>query len=126
MSSREIYLDHAATTPVDPIVADTMARVQARCYADPSSPHITTIAFPGIDRQAFMMAANLDDIAVATGTACASGSQEPAPSLIAMNLSKPVIQSAIRFSFGYTTNKSDLKEALEKICQILINCTKKP
>ena len=116
MSSREIYLDHAATTPVDPIVADTMARVQARCYANPSSPHITKIAFPGIDRQAFMMAADLDDIAVATGTACASGSQEPAPALIAMNLSKPVIQSAIRFSFGYTTNESDLKEALEKIC----------
>ena len=39
MSSREIYLDHAATTPVDPIVADTIARVQARCYANPSSPH---------------------------------------------------------------------------------------
>ena len=39
MSSREIYLDHAATTPVDPIVADTMARVQARWYANPSSPH---------------------------------------------------------------------------------------
>ena len=27
------------TTPVDPTVADTMARVQARCYANPSSPH---------------------------------------------------------------------------------------
>ena len=33
MSSREIYLDHAATTPVDPIVADTMARIQTRCFA---------------------------------------------------------------------------------------------
>ncbi|MDB4365626.1 aminotransferase class V-fold PLP-dependent enzyme [Pirellulales bacterium] len=39
MSSREIYLDHAATTPVDPIVADTMARIQTRCFANPSSPH---------------------------------------------------------------------------------------
>ena len=39
MSSREIYLDHAATTPVDPIVANTMARIQIRCFANPSSPH---------------------------------------------------------------------------------------
>ena len=39
MSSREIYLDHAATTPVDPIVADTMARIQTRCFANPVSPH---------------------------------------------------------------------------------------
>ena len=96
------------------------------CQSASRSPHITTIAFSGIDRQAFMMAADLEGIAVATGTACASGSQEPAPALIAMNLSKPVIQSAIRFSFGYTTQESDLKEALEKICQILRNCTTKP
>ena len=39
MSSRGIYLDHAATNPVDPIVADTMARIQTRCFANPSSPH---------------------------------------------------------------------------------------
>ena len=93
------------------------------CRNAPRSPHITTIAFPGIDRQAFMMAADLEGIAVATGTACASGSQEPSPALVAMNLSKPVIQSAIRFSFGYATIESDLKEASEKICQILKNCT---
>ncbi len=93
------------------------------CQNAPHSPHITTIAFPGIDRQAFMMAADLEGIAVATGTACASGSQEPSPALVAMNLSKPVIQSAIRFSFGYATIESDLKEASEKICQILKNCT---
>ncbi len=93
------------------------------CQNAPRSPHITTIAFPGIDRQAFMMAADLEGIAVATGTACASGSQEPSPALVAMNLSKPVIQSAIRFSFGYATVESDLKEASKKICQILKNCT---
>ncbi|SVD97626.1 uncharacterized protein METZ01_LOCUS450480, partial [marine metagenome] len=39
MSNREIYLDHAATTPVDPIVADTISRIQTDCFANPSSPH---------------------------------------------------------------------------------------
>ena len=39
MSNREIYLDHAATTPIDPIVAETISRVQADCFANPSSPH---------------------------------------------------------------------------------------
>ena len=89
------------------------------CQNTTRSPHISTIAFPGIDRQAFMMAADLDGLAVATGTACASGSQEPAPALVAMNLPKPVIQSAIRFSFGRTTCVSDLKTASEKIYRIL-------
>lgn len=89
------------------------------CQNTRRSPHISTIAFPGIDRQAFMMAADLAGLAVATGTACASGSQEPAPALIAMNLPKPVIQSAIRFSFGRTTYANDLETALEKIYRIL-------
>ena len=89
------------------------------CQNTTRSPHISTIAFPGIDRQAFMMAADLDGLAVATGTACASGSQEPAPALVAMNLPKPIIQSAIRFSFGHTTCVSDLKTASEKIYRIL-------
>ena len=39
MSNREIYLDHAATTPVDPVVADTISQIQADCFANPSSPH---------------------------------------------------------------------------------------
>ncbi|MBT6641709.1 MAG: aminotransferase class V-fold PLP-dependent enzyme [Planctomycetaceae bacterium] len=109
-----IVCEYARRISVTPVIV---------CQNAPRSPHITTIAFPGIDRQAFMMAADLEGIAVATGTACASGSQEPAPALIAINLSKPVIQSAIRFSFGYTTIESDLKEASERICQILKNCT---
>ena len=109
-----IVCEHARRVDVNPVIL---------CQNAPRSPHIPTIAFPGIDRQAFMMAANLDGIAVATGTACASGSQEPAPALVAMNLPKPVIQSAIRFSFGYTTNESDLRNASKKICQILENCT---
>ena len=62
---------------------------------------------------------DLDGLAVATGTACASGSQEPSPALVAMNLPKPVIQSAIRFSFGRTTHASDLMTASEKIYRIL-------
>ena len=89
------------------------------CKSTTRSPHISTIAFPGIDRQAFMIAADLDGLAVATGTACASGSQEPSPALVAMNLPNPVIQSAIRFSFGRTTHASDLKTASERIYRIL-------
>ncbi len=89
------------------------------CQNATRSPHISTIAFPGIDRQAFMMAADLDGLAVATGTACASGSQEPSPALVAMSLPNPVIQSAIRFSFGRTTCANDLETACRKIYRIL-------
>ena len=38
-SADVIYLDHAATTPVRPEVAEAMDRAQADAWANPSSPH---------------------------------------------------------------------------------------
>ena len=85
----------------------------------PRSPHVSTVALPGIDRQAFVMAADLEGLAVATGTACASGSSEPAPALAAMGLDQATVQSAVRFSFGRTTTAADIDEALSRIGQML-------
>ena len=34
---RRVYLDHAATTPVDPAVAEAMARVYRDVHGNPSS-----------------------------------------------------------------------------------------
>jgi cysteine desulfurase len=87
--------------------------------AGPRSPHISTVAFPGIDRQAFVMAADLTGLAVATGTACASGSSEPAPALTAMGIERRLVQGAVRFSFGRSTTVSDIDEAIARISQLL-------
>ena len=87
--------------------------------AGPRSPHISTVAFPGIDRQAFVMAADLTGLAVATGTACASGSSEPAPALTAMGIERRLVQGAVRFSFGRSTTVSDIDEAIARIGQLL-------
>jgi cysteine desulfurase len=67
-------------------------------------PHISTIAFPGFDRQAVVMALDLEGVCVATGTACASGSSEPAPAVAALGLSADVANSAVRFSLGRETD----------------------
>ncbi|HEX6042877.1 MAG TPA: cysteine desulfurase family protein [Pyrinomonadaceae bacterium] len=39
LSSRRVYLDHSATTPVDPRVAAAMARALTETYGNPSSVH---------------------------------------------------------------------------------------
>ncbi|HEU4795063.1 MAG TPA: cysteine desulfurase family protein [Pyrinomonadaceae bacterium] len=39
MPDRRIYLDHSATTPVDPRVAETMARSLTHVFGNPSSVH---------------------------------------------------------------------------------------
>src|SRR3982075_72639 len=38
-SNMRIYLDHNATTPVDPAVADAMARALTDLFGNPSSVH---------------------------------------------------------------------------------------
>jgi len=101
---------HSREAGIEPVVV---------AAAGPRSPHLSTIAFPGIDRQAFVMAADLAGLAVATGTACASGSSEPAPALIGMGLDRRLVQTAVRFSFGCSTTASDIDEAVARIGQLL-------
>jgi cysteine desulfurase len=82
-------------------------------------PHITTLAFPGLDRQMLAMAADLAGVCLATGTACASGSSEPAPALIAMGLPPDVVRSAVRLSVGRTTTEAEIDQAVERIAPLL-------
>lgn len=66
-------------------------------------PNTLNLAFPGVDRQALLMAADFAGLAISTGSACASGSSEPSPVLLAMGLPKELIDSSVRISFGMPT-----------------------
>jgi cysteine desulfurase len=78
-------------------------------------PNTSCISFPGLDRQALVMALDLTGVACSTGSACASGSSEPSPSLVAMGLPQAVIQGAIRFSLGAFTTAEEITEAGRRI-----------
>jgi cysteine desulfurase len=82
-------------------------------------PHISTIAFPGVDRQALAMAADLAGVCLATGTACASGSSEPAPALVAMGLAPELVRGAVRLSVGRTTTETDIDQAVERLTPLV-------
>jgi len=84
----------------------------------PRLPNTSCIAFPGLSRQALAMSLDLAGVACSTGSACASGSSEPSPTLLAMGLPKPLVESAIRFSIGAFTAATDIAEAARRI----INC----
>jgi cysteine desulfurase len=85
----------------------------------PRAPHISAIAIPGIDRQAVVMAADLEGVCLSTGTACASGSSEPSPILLAMRLDDEVIQGTFRVSLGRTTTDDDVTQAVDRIRRVL-------
>ena len=81
----------------------------------PRLPNTSCVAFPGLDRQALVMALDLAGVACSTGSACASGSSEPSPTLLAMGFPNDVIQGAIRLSLGAFTSASEVAEASRRI-----------
>jgi cysteine desulfurase len=81
----------------------------------PRLPTTTCIAFPGINRQALVMALDMAGVACSTGSACASGSSEPAATLVAMGLPEEQIESAIRLSWSALTTAAEVAEAAKRI-----------
>ncbi|MGE0756382.1 MAG: cysteine desulfurase family protein [Pirellulaceae bacterium] len=82
-------------------------------------PHTLNVAFPGVDRQALVMALDLAGVACSTGSACASGSSEPSPVLLAMGQPAEVIQGAIRLSLSARTTSDEVDEAARRILGIV-------
>jgi cysteine desulfurase len=82
-------------------------------------PQTSNLSFLGLDRQALWMALDRDGVACSTGSACASGSQEPSPVLRAMGLDAEVVGSALRFSVGVTTTADEIEEVCLRIIKLV-------
>lgn len=79
------------------------------------APHISNIAFVGVDRQVLAVALDLVGVACSTGSACASGSTDPSHVLVAMGVPDAVFGSSLRFSFGSGTTCAEVDLACERI-----------
>ena len=89
-------------------------------------PQTCLVSFPGVNRQALFMAADLQGIAISTGSACASGSSEPSPTAQAMGMAGPVVEGAVRISFGFQTTQAELEFAADQIAQIVQKLRQNP
>ncbi len=81
--------------------------------------HTLNLSFPGVDRQSFLMAADIAGLAISTGSACASGSSELSPVLLAMGLDKSVVEGSIRISLGVATTAAEMEESTRRIIKIV-------
>ncbi|MCA9174437.1 MAG: cysteine desulfurase [Planctomycetales bacterium] len=82
-------------------------------------PHTLNVAFPGINRQELLLALDVAGIACSTGSACASGSSEPSPVLLAMGLAEPIVEGAIRLSLGLDTTEEEVRQAARQIVSVV-------
>ena len=82
------------------------------------TPHCLNVSFPGIDRQAFLMAADMQGLAISTGSACASGSSDPSPVLVAMGLDRDITEGSIRLSLSHQSSLQEINLAADRIAMI--------
>ncbi|MGN0730173.1 cysteine desulfurase family protein [Treponema sp.] len=85
--------------------------------ADLFSPWIVQAAFPGIPGQVMERALSEKGFYISTGSACSS-SHKGRPVLDTMQLSSKEKESAVRFSFGFSTKKESMEELIEELKNI--------
>ncbi|MDA0832671.1 MAG: cysteine desulfurase family protein [Planctomycetota bacterium] len=78
-------------------------------------PNTSSIAFPGLEGEALLVALDLAGVSCSLGSACASGSVEPAPALLAMGCPPDVCLSSIRFSVGIQNTSEEIDVAVSRI-----------
>lgn len=82
-------------------------------------PHCINMSFPGINGQSMLQA--LGALAISSGSACNTGSQQPSHVLSAMGIAPELIKSSLRLSIGRTTTGDDMRIAAEAILAYLSN-----
>ena len=92
----------------------------------PRLPHTSNISFAGLNRQALAMALDLAGVACSTGSACASGSTDPSPTLVAMGLPSSVLESSLRFSLGATSTAAEVEAAVGRILRVCNDLQSRP
>ena len=78
-----------------------------------------SIAFPGVAGEALLVNLHLAGIACSLGSTCASGSVEPAKSLLAMGVAPDVCKSSVRFSLSYQNTASEIDWAIDRIATLV-------
>jgi len=74
-------------------------------------PNTCNVSFLGARAEAVLMGLDLAGVRASAGTACASGSLEPSPVLIAMGLDRARFDTAIRFTMSRMTTEEEVERA---------------
>ena len=82
-------------------------------------PNTLSVAFPGCDGDALLVALDLAGVCCSMGSACASGSSEPAPILVAMGVPPEQSRCTLRFSLGVDNTPEEMTRAVRTIARIV-------
>ncbi len=72
---------------------------------------VASFCFPGTSGESVLLELERQGVVCSSGSACAAGSDEASPVLLAMGIPADVARTAVRFSFDATVTAAELQEA---------------
>ncbi len=102
-------------------ILETFPQARVNGPTEPGSRvwNTTNVGFPRLEGQALLLALSERGVCVSGGSACASGSIEPSPVLVAMNVPEAYAHGSLRFSIGRHTTRGEVDEAIEILGECL-------
>jgi len=82
-------------------------------------PNTLNMSFEFVEGESIILNLDMKGVAVASGSACTSGSLEPSHVLKAMGVAPAVAQGSIRFSLGKDNTEEDIDYVLEVLPEII-------
>ena len=82
-------------------------------------PNTLNVGFAYIEGEGLLLSLDMYGIAASSGSACAAGSDAPSHVLRAMAVDEMLLQSSLRFSFGYQNSVKEVDRLLEVLPSIV-------
>lgn len=98
----------------DEFEAETLAGCPGAEVNGAGAPRLwntTSIGFPKLEAEAVLLALSESGVCASAGAACASGSLDPSPVLLAMGVAPAFAHGSVRFSLSRETTRQELKQA---------------
>ncbi len=78
-------------------------------------PGHASFCFPGTSGEAVLLQMQERGVLCSSGSACAAGSSDPSPVLLAMGIAPAVAQTAVRLSLSESTSEEDIASAADSL-----------
>jgi cysteine desulfurase len=100
-------------------IAEKIPDVYLNGHPELRIPNTLNLSFKGVEGESIILSLDLKGIAVASGSACTSGTLEPSHVLSAMGVPPDLAQSSLRFSFGRSNTIDDIDYVVEVLPEIV-------
>lgn len=86
-------------------------------------PNHASFCFPGTSGEAVLLELERAGITVSSGSACAAGSDEPSPALLALGIPPDVAQTAVRFTFPHDATADAIPPIVAQVARAVAAVT---